>query len=126
MGKHAKSQKQKHWKSMNSKLKKDEVVDVNDMDDEIDACNYYSLLRFFFSSFISFPIQSMLEHLYLMNVVHKKRDMIPLDFDDDSGESDEDDEQAVFNYEVCYRNCYCYYRPCRKHNSFLFFFESET
>ncbi|XP_074275405.1 protein THALLO [Silene latifolia] len=70
MVKRGKNQKQKHWNSMNSKLKnKDEVVDVNDMDDEIDA-------------------------------FHKKRDMIPLDIDDDSGDSEDgDDEQAVFNYK---------------------------
>ncbi|KAH9614778.1 hypothetical protein KSS87_014040 [Heliosperma pusillum] len=70
MVKRGKNQKQKHWNAMNSKLKnKDEDVDVNDIDDEIDA-------------------------------FHKKRDMIPLDIDADSGDSDDgDDEQPVFNYK---------------------------
>lgn len=38
--------------------------------------------------------------LYCMVSVHRQRDIIPLDVNDDMDSSDEDDDHPVFNLEV--------------------------
>lgn len=47
------------------------------------------------------------DFIYIVFAVHKQRDVIPLDVNGDVGDSDDDNEHPVFDFEVCIYVVYC-------------------
>ncbi|TXG73599.1 hypothetical protein EZV62_002178 [Acer yangbiense] len=91
MGKRGSSQKKGSKNPTISKRRpRDQHVNPQDMDDEIDACiSLFTLFLLFFSLFINSALW-----------IHKMRDVVPLDTNADVGDSDEDNDHPVFDFQL--------------------------
>lgn len=104
-------------KENNGLVKKNSVRFDSDnedmMDDEIDACMRIFLLKYMMrykiyrlkivlccACLIMVRYCVFLFFIFVI-VVHKSRDVVPLNIDEDMEESDEDNEQPVFDFGVC-------------------------
>lgn len=99
----AKGAKNRKKENVNHKKRnRNGFTDLEEMDDEIDACNTSYQLFSLSSSWLR-ALQVISCHVDFHEsviAVHKGRDVIPLDIDGDIGDFDEDNEQPVFDFEV--------------------------